>query len=506
MIKKIGLTAGMVALSVSMSVGSDAQSAPFTTNRLESSHGISELKPVNFFSAGKAALMARGQENGRRKYFSFFEMDTDRTLNPEPRLTVEMPEDAVFYDFAPVFHKDQDSLLFLNKDGVQILDSVSGSVRDLVAVSSIYKQNGSPLFAQMDFAFDVNGDDLADLLVPDFDGYRLMLGDGKGGFGAEMRLDMPVEMRVSGSTPRYSQFPSYAFDANFDGRKDVVFRRDKSFLVYLQQADGRYASSAVAYDFDINIVGNSFGALVASNERYSDQSDLAETNIETIQDINGDGIMDIVTQTDHAKGLFNRSTRYGFHYGYESNGRIAYDQNPAASILLKGITASTRHIDFSDDGRIDFAGGAVNIGIGKIIGILLSGSVSIPVMFYEQDENGGYSEDPLYRKKVSVDFDMSSGQSSVPVVEMTDIDGDGHKDLILSKDDDSLRIYKATSSGRKLFARKAIELDLALPKNGEFVTAGDLNGDTKGDLMMHYSRLGTDGTDKRNKIVVLIAN
>jgi FG-GAP-like repeat len=516
-------TAGLTALIMSASAASQAQDTKlFKQSELQTTHGISELKAVNFFTSGTAALMARGQgdmagrpegnpegKSGGKisgKYFSFFEMNANGQFNAAPRMTVEMPEDAVFFDFAPIFDKDLQSLLFLNADGVQIFDPATGAVTMLAPALSIYKQHGSPLFNHVDFARDVNGDGLADLLIPDFGGYRLMLNDGAGGFKVEIILDMPVEMRVSGSTPRYNQFPVYAFDANFDGRMDVVFRRDNSFLAYLQQADGSYSTTAATYDFDINIVGNSFGAQVASNERYSDQSNLTETNIETIKDINGDGIMDIVTQTDRAQGLFNRSTEYGFHYGSSATGRIVYETAPSARLTMKGITANTRHIDFSNDGRVDFAGGAVNIGIGKIIGILLSGSVSIPVMFYEQDENGQYSEDPLYRKKISVDFDMSSGQSSVPVVEMTDIDGDGNKDLILSKDNDGLRIYKATPGQRKLFAKKAIEIELNLPKNGEFVTTADLNGDGKGDLMMHYSRLGADGKDKRNKIIVLIAN
>jgi len=503
----MGKKAALSAVLLAVSVGADAQdNGAFTETELTAEHGISALKAVNFFAPNTPALVASGQDDGERKFFSFFEMNGNNRLSQTVKLKIEMPQDAIFYDFAPVFNTDQQSLLFLNSSGIQIFDPEKGEVRQLAALSSIYKQNGSPLLSQVDFARDMNGDGLADILVPDFEGYRVLINDGHGGFSDETLLNMPVEMRLRGDTPRYSQFPVYSFDANFDGRTDVVFRRDNSFLAFLQSEDGSYATEAVDYSFDIDIVGNSFGAQVASNERYSDQSDLAETIVGTIDDINGDGIMDIVTQTDRARGLFNRSTEYGFHYGYEINGHIAYDKLPTAALTLKGITANIRHIDFAKDGRMDFAGGAVNIGIGKIIGILLSGSVSIPVMFYEQNEDGQFSEDPSFRKKISVDFDMSSGQSSVPVVEMTDFDGDGYKDLILSKDNEALRIYRATLGGRRMFTKKAIEIDLKLPKNGEQVTTADLNGDGKGDLMMHFDRLGADGKASRNKIIVLIAN
>jgi len=503
MIKKAGLTALVTAASLSASA---QDSELFTISELTTDHAVTELLVANFFAPGKAALVARGRDTDQRKYFSLFEMNGGNKVADAPKLKVEMPEEALFFDFANIFDTDHESLLFLDAGGVQILDVASGEIRPLVAVPSIYKQNGSPVFTQVDFAKDMNGDGLSDLVIPDFSGYRILLNDGQGGFGSENLLDMQVEMRLRDATPRYSQFPVHAFDANFDGLTDIVFQKDNSFLAYLQQPDGSYATTAEDYSFDINIVGNSFAAQVASNERYSDQTDLAETNIETIEDINGDGIIDIVTQTDRARGIFNRSTEYGFHYGFESNGHITYNKVPTASLVLKGVTANTRHIDFANDGRLDFAGGAVNIGIGKIIGILLSGSVSIPVMFYEQGEDGQFNEDPSFRKKISVDFDMSSGQSSVPVVEMTDIDGDGHKDLILSKENERLRIYKATPGRKKMFTKKAIEIDLMLPKNGEQVTAADLNGDGKGDLMMHFDRLGADGEAKRNKLMVLIAN
>jgi len=503
MVKKAVLPAVLLAVTM----GANAQdSGPFTISELSAEHNISALKAVNFFAPGKPALVASGRSDDERKFFSFFEMNGKNQLAPNPKLKIEMPEDAVFYDFATVFDADQQSLLFLNSDGVHIFDIEKGEARQIASLSSIYKQNGSPLFSQIDFVRDLNGDGFADILVPDFEGYRLLINDGHGGFSGETLLKMDVEMRLRGNIPRYSQFPVYAFDANFDGRTDIVFHKDNSFLAFLQGEDGSFAAEATIYSFDIDVVGNSFGAQVASNERYSDQTDLAETIVSTIEDINGDGIMDIVTQTDRARGLFNRSTEYGFHYGAELNGRIAYETEPTAALTLKGITANTRHIDFAKDGRMDFAGGAVNIGIGKIIGILLSGSVGIPVMFYEQNEDGQFSEDPSYRKKISVDFDMSSGQSSVPVVEMTDYDGDGHKDLVLSKDNKGLRVYHATPSAKKMFARKAIEIDLSLPKNGEQVTAADLNGDGKGDLMMYFDRLGADGETNRNKVVVLIAN
>lgn len=501
MMKKVGLT--LFATAVYLPAVAQQKTAPFTITELVAPHVVADMEVINFLQAETPAIMVRGQDDNKNKLFSFYEVGSNA-----PDRTVRMPTEALYFDFAEVIEKDKQSLLFLDSSGVQIYDPESDEISRLVEVESIYKQDGSPLFSEKDFARDFNGDGLADLLIPDFDGYHLFLNDGTGGFEEEYLLDMQVEMRLSEmhSTPRYSQFPAYSLDANFDGRPDIAFQKDKAFVTFLQKPDGSFETTPVNVAFDIDIVGNSFAAQVASNERYADQTDLAETVIETIEDLNDDGIMDIVTQTDRAQGLFNRSSKYGFHYGYESNGLLSFNKEPDALINLDGITANPRHIDFASDGRVDFAGGAVNIGIGKIIGILLSGSVGIPVHFYPQNEDGSFSTKPAYKRKVSVDFDMSSGQSSVPVVEMTDIDLDGYKDLILSKEDDRLRVYKATPDKKKMFSSRYIEMQVRLPKNGEQVEVADLNGDGKGDIMLHYDRLGADGPERRNKVLVLLAN
>lgn len=501
MMTKAGLT--LLATAVSLPVVAQQKTPLFSITELSAPHVVADLEVISFLQADSPSIMVRGQDDNKNKLFSFYSVG-----NSEPDRTVRMPAEALYFDFAEVTEKGKMSLLFLDSDGVQIYSAETDEISRLVEASSIYKQDGSPLFSGKDFARDLNGDGLADLLIPDFKGYHLFLNDGAGGFDEKYLLDMQVEMRLSElhSTPRYSQFPAYSMDANFDGRPDVAFQKDKDFVTFLQKPDGSFETSAVNVAFDIDIVGNSFAAQVASNERYADQTDLAETIIETIEDLNDDGIMDIVTQTDRAQGLFNRSTKYGFHYGFESNGLISFNSNPDALINLDGITANPRHIDFAADGRVDFAGGAVNIGIGKIIGILLSGSVGIPVHFYPQNEDGSFAAKPAYKRKVSVDFDMSSGQSSVPVVEMTDIDLDGHKDLILSKENDRLRVYKATPDKKKMFSSRHIEMQVRLPKNGEQIEVADLNGDGKGDLMLHYDRLGADGPELRNKVLILLAN
>jgi len=495
------------ALSALVSIPVVAQdSAVFTISDIQANHTVSELLLVPFFKAGEQVLVAKGRTADNEKMFSFYEVGLDKKMKESPSLTVLMPEAALFYDFASLTGDKKQSLLFLNSEGVQRFDPERGGFETLAALSSMYRKNESPLFEALDFARDLNGDGCDDLIMPDFHGYWLRLNDCKGNFQNEILLNMQVEMRLSRQRPLYSQFPLYTADVNFDGKIDILFQKDKSFVAFLQKADGSFATDPSLYEIDIDVIGNSFAEFIRSDERYEDQTDLTETRIVSVEDINGDNIIDIVAEKDRAKGLFDRSTTYQFHYGSEVNKRLTFRPEPSTSIKLEGIKARNRYIDFTGDGRKDFVVGSVKIGIGKIIGILLSGSVGIHVNFYEQDEKGTYSKKPTFRKKVSVDFDMSSGQSSISVAEMADINGDKAKDMILGKGTDKLRIYMATPTGKKLFKKKDIELKVDLPKNGELVTTEDVNDDGKGDLLIHFDRLGADGENNKNRFMVLIAN
>ena len=69
------------------------------------------------------------------------------------------------------------------------------------------------------------------------------------------------------------------------------------------------------------------------------------------------------------------------------------------------------------------------------------------------NQAGNYESKPNISKEVELNFSLSSGQSGSAVVKLADINGDGLKELILSNDDDELRIYLG-KTGNKSFAKK----------------------------------------------------
>ncbi|MFC3052491.1 FG-GAP repeat domain-containing protein [Kordiimonas pumila] len=494
-----------------------AGDAPFSVQTVKAEHSIRALKAVNFFAAKTPAIMARGDGADGAHLFSFYKV-AGGSVTPEPALQVEMPESGLFFDFAPLMRAEQDSLLVFDNVGVMVYDVASKAFKRLVTSPSIYRHSGTPVFEAVDFARDFSGDGLADILIPDFEGYHLFVNDGTGLFKSEIWLDMPVELRMNraedqyvtfppySATPRYTQFPALSADANFDGLTDIVFLKDNSFVAFHQKVGGGFDSAGVVYPIDIKIIGNSFAEQLKSVERYADQRSLTETIITAVTDINADGVLDIVTETDSAEGLFNRTTGFSFHYGFETKGMLAFRPEADSTIKLEGFAAGTRYEDFTGDGRPDFATGAVDIGLGKIISILLSGSAGVHVHFFAQHPDGTFSEKADYRKKISVAVDLSSGQSTIPVVELADITGDGFRDLLLSKKQTELQLYSNMPDDDDLFDRSDKKMDITLPKNNKFVTAADINADGKADILIHYDRLGADGADMKNTFLVLLAH
>ena len=107
---------------------------------------------------------------------------------------------------------------------LEVLDVQAQSFKPLIKLPSIYRANAVDLDADIEFARDLTGDGLDDLLVPDFDGWRFSEAHSDGTF-SEPQLFGPKPIMNVGSA-RYVNFTAntpYLFDHNQDERIDVAF-------------------------------------------------------------------------------------------------------------------------------------------------------------------------------------------------------------------------------------------------------------------------------------------
>ncbi|UTW55991.1 FG-GAP-like repeat-containing protein [Kordiimonas sp. SCSIO 12610] len=484
----------------------------FEQQELKLDHDVNgSVLALSMQTADQMNLVVKGQNEDGQKIFSIYGLNDSGKLSPTPAHQITMPEDALFYDFGAVFEKDIQVLLFLNHEGVQYYDVSDKSIKPLVMSPSIYLKGENPQLQSLDFARDVSGDEVADILIPGFDGYRLFTLNQVGGF-REQLLNMQVEMRIGGanprfaggSAPRFSRFPSYSFDINFDGRDDLVFLKDQDFISFFQKEDGTFEEDATNIPLGLRVTGNSWVEQIKANERYADQTNLVETSIHVIEDLNGDDIVDIMTETDNAAGVFNRRTSYSIHPGRNDGGKLAFDAEPTSTFEVKGLRYQTRHVDLDNDGNTDFGAASVKIGIGKIIGALISGSTDATLSFFKHGSDGRFSEKPIYTKGVPVKFNLSSGNTSIPFVELADVTGDGLEDLLLNDKQKGIKIYRGQNE-KRVFARKAEKIAVEMPASGNRINVVDLNGDDESDLIIHFDRLGSDGLENRNRVIIMMS-
>ncbi len=152
-----------------------------------------------------------------------------------------------------------------------------------------------------------------------------------------------------------------------------------------------------------------------------------------------------------------------------------------------------------------------DIGLSQIIGALVTGGIDQDVYVFKMSEQDKFPTKPVIKKGVELTFSLSSGQSGSAVVKLADLNGDGLKELILSDDDDELKIYlgkkvsKTSKSSKKKrsFNKRSVSYSTQLPKDGNLVMVEDLNGDGKDDLLMKFSRL--DGEGKGNEFKILFS-
>jgi hypothetical protein len=100
-------------------------------------------------------------------------------------------------------------------------------------------------------------------------------------------------------------------------------------------------------------------------------------------------------------------------------------------------------------------------------------------------------------------INLSSGVQRLPLIRMLDIDGDKIDDLILSDDDDEMKVHLAQNNGNSLYKRRGETFDFDMPSNTDRIIDADVNGDGKKDLVVTYTK--PDGKDKSDQISILFA-
>lgn len=470
----------------------------FSTIDLEHNIEYVDGMVINDFVSGKEPdILLIGRDASRQKQLQIIALKDDK-LEQSASFITNLDENILFYQEAKLANHPHQVMLFVLPGQVAYFDIPSKSLKTLVQTSSIYRNSHAltSSIAPMQFAIDVNNDELTDLIIADFEQTYVYVQQKDGSFSSAQKLNMLAQRRMfNDSGAVYVSAELMVNDFNNDGENDIVYRFDNDLYIFTQK-QGRFVSDPIKQN-----VGLSHPLDNRYDQFNEDQSNLTTHTFYNMSDLNADGRMDIVTQVTKSAGLFDKSSSYRVYLGQQGETLTQFPSEPSATINSEGMQFELKLIDFNGDGHLDIVSPSYELGVGKIIASLFSSSADLDIAFHPMNDGKSYNTKPITEKEITVDFDLSSGQRVYPLLILADFNGDGSKDLLTGHNGKKLYLRTA-QSGKRVFARRAEKFNIKLPRDGRLISAGKFNDDDKTDLIIRYDRLDGEGLSSQIKVLL----
>ncbi|MCY4553217.1 MAG: VCBS repeat-containing protein [Candidatus Poribacteria bacterium] len=502
-------------------------STEFTFKQYKVETGIAKHQTVltGFLLGGDCAELAvvNIDENGDR-YLHIYAFSEGTWVS---KFDVPLRPEVLFVDVANIGGRDR--LITYEQGRLNWFDLESMTERALVEFTTNYKATKDGGIPSVDISRDVNSDNLDDLIVPDIDGFWIATQWRDGSFTAPIKLGPPDpfldkialddtrsyrEVGITPLTVHWYLSRVHQMDYDQDGRSDLVFWNADHFDVYRQDAHGMF--SRVTETFAVDIPFDTDGA-------YSIAFDFSGENmfslifgfrgntkrrvLHTFQDLNGDGVSDLVIHSLEGRSLGKQRSVYEVHFGTSAPNGTVFARNVSMTIQPRGTAGglqpwgySSQWIqDLDGDGKIDMLFKDVKTNLSGMSRAMIGKSIAIDLEFYRM-ENDRHSDKPTTMRKIRPDLDIfEKDRVFFPVVLLGDVSGDGRSDLLVGKHWEELHVFLGVP-GPELLARKPQKVAVAMPNDERNARLVDLNGDNKQDLLIYYPST----TDPR-RVALLIA-
>lgn len=454
---------------------------------------------ANFVADEHHELMVMGQNDKGQKLVTVLEFNRE-SQSYSAKEPIVLPEDAVAFDLLTNKH-GIDELLLLSSQGISALNFEARMIKPLAAVESIYLNPSPQFIAPKKLVKDLNGDQLDDIVVTNFSNQIILIQKQSGEFE---KISLPIKATVDMNQNEisFSEPRIFSIDTNFDQRKDIITIKDNQMVSYEQTEDGSFSSIANYIPLPNEISALPWWLIRGADGESVDQSQLEHRMVETIEDINGDGISDLMVKQTQSSGVLDRQNNYEIYYGKNEQGSLSFNSEVDTRISAEGTLSGLQIIDVNNDKRKEIMVSSFDIGVSQIIGALMSGSIDQDVYLFTLDEKDKYKPEPLFSEEVDLNFSLSSGRSGQPVILSADLNGDGLNEMLLSANEERLAIYSGKAD-EDMFESRAKRHRLLLPQDGSMLSASDLNNDQRDEVIVRYGK--QDEEKDRRKIIILTA-
>ena len=300
---------------------------------------------------------------------------------------IELPGQAVGWDISTAYSEPNSASIIALVDGSEVLVwHIEG--HDILEPQTI--KSGLPGFLskginRLHFSRDINGDGKDDLIIPGAGVLNLFVSHGKQGYQQALSVQSDFRIRTNlnasgleGRTGQAIRIPMMELrDVNNDGFDDLVSRTDEKLDVFVADELGeRYFPVSPSYSVNIAEIEARLGEFDIDSLDFSNLTGvLALTHEEILEDVNGDGIDDLLLREGGKVSLF-----IGSAGGMDL-------QKPRQVLRSGGNVLSTFLYDEDEDGLKDLWLWRVeSISVADIfVWLALSGSVSIEAFIYPND-------------------------------------------------------------------------------------------------------------------------
>lgn len=419
----------------------------------------------------------------------------------------------LFVDAAIINGKER--LITFSDGQLNWFNPQTGDTSPLLKLAFDFRTKHKTHIPQARITHDLNGDGQDDIIAPAADGFWVATQLSDGSFSELIKIGPPEpylnqstfdddrdygNVGVNPQTLHWYLSRVHNFDYNLDGRKDLVFWNEEHFDVYTQQTDGSFSSEAIPFNTDVHFDSDGTYSIVFSFKEsstfslvFGTRKSTNHTVLHSIEDMNGDGIPDMVTHLLTGRSVLKMKSRYNVHFGSVEDNKIVFSKNgdTEANSHGKGGAAQSGGYshqwikDIDADGQTDIIRYDVKFGPMGIINVFLGRHLTLNLETHRMVD-GRFISHPNGKKKIKAHVNIYDDEGGFfPFILLGDLTGDGLSELLVATKKNEIQIFEGQTE-LDILNQEPRTVNFTAPSMDTGTWLQDLNQDGKDDILLYY--------------------